>query len=223
MKAENSYTESYAQTYARLGFPLTRQDGIPAGKIAAAEKRLGIRLPDALRDYYLIAGRERVLNHIHNHLCAPEECEVLNGKLAFVEENQCVVVWGVAAGLRPLSDPAIYQGSVLDGEPGRWFLECRKCSTFLVFMLHLQASFGGGMKFTASAAVPNGLVNQLDAGWHFGGEVNGMRAYSRENQAVCFTNWKDLLTGTKSWRIFAGACREDGLQNIANELGLRWD
>jgi hypothetical protein len=55
-----NYPALYRRTFATLGFPLRAKDGYPARQIAAAEKRLGRRLPKALRDYYLVAGRERV-------------------------------------------------------------------------------------------------------------------------------------------------------------------
>ena len=222
MKAEN-FRDLYRRTYATLGFSLTSRDGLSFDKIAAAEKKLGIRLPAALRDYYLVAGRECSLNHAHNHLCAPEEWEKHGRKLVFMEENQCAVVWGVTASREPADDPAVYQGPMVDEEPSGWFLEDRKCSVFMVFMLHMQAAFGGGMPFTASGPAPQNLRATLDGGWSFGGEVNGMRSYSRNKQAVCFVKWQDFFATDKTWRVFAGTCDEDDLDAIATDLNVRWD
>src|SRR6266481_8167056 len=74
MRTRN-YQSLYRRTFATLGTKLTARDRTPPEKIAAAEKKLGLRLPRALRDYYLVAGRERFLNHAHNHLCAPRDWE----------------------------------------------------------------------------------------------------------------------------------------------------
>jgi len=222
MKARN-YQESYLRTFATLGTKLNKQDGCSSGKIAAAEKKLGLRLPIALRDYYFVAGRERSLNHAHNRLCALGDLEKHAGKLVFMEENQCVVVWGVAASSKAGDDPAVYQGPIVDGEPSGWFLEQRKLSVFLVFMLHMQAAFGGGMPCTASGPAHKNLVAKLDKDWHFSGEVNGMRAYSRDKQSVCFVKWQDFFAKGETWRVFAGACDKEGLQTIATGLGLQWD
>jgi hypothetical protein len=222
MKTKN-YQDLYRHAFGALGYPLGARDGISSAKVAAAEKKLGARLPAALRDYCLMAGRERVLNHAFNRLCMPSDWEVHSGKLVFMVENQCVVVWGVAASSRPANDPAVFQGPVVDGEVSGWFLEDRKCSAFLVFMLHLQAAYGGGMAFTASAPAPQSTLATLDRGWHFAGEVNGMRAYGRNGQAVCFVKWSDFLSKKKTWRVFAGASTKAGLAATATDLRLEWD
>ena len=222
MKVEN-FQDLYRDTFTRLGFPLKQTDGLPSDKIAGAEKRIGIRLPTALRDYYLVAGRERTLNHAYNRLLALDDLDLHRGKLVFMEENQWVVVWGTAASRKVVSDPAVYQGPIVEEEPSGWFLEQRKCSAFLVFMLHMQAAFGGGMPFTASASAGQGLVAKLDKDWRFGGEVNGMRTYSKQGKAICFVKWRDNLAKEKPWRVFAGASHKDALQTIALELTLRWD
>jgi len=139
-------------------------------------------------------------------------------------ENQCAVVWAVAASSKLVDDPAVYQGPMTDGEPSGWFLEQRKCSAFMVFMLHLQSAFGGGMACTASAPASKSLMKTLDTNWRFAGEVNGMRAYSRDGQGVCFAKWQDFLAeGKETWRVFAGACAKDGLEAIATDLDLHWD
>ena len=211
------YGDLYRQTFARLGVELTSKDGFPLDQIAAREKKLGLRLPTALRAYYLVAGRERSLNTAHNRLIPLKDLEAHAGKLVFMEENQWVVVWGVAASSKSAVDPAVYQGPIQDGEPSGWFLEHRKLSAFLVFMLHLQAAFGGGMPCGSSAPAPETLTAVLDKGWLFAGEVNGMRVYSRDKQAVCFLKWGD------TWRLFASACQKGGLESIAADLGVQWD
>jgi hypothetical protein len=57
---ENLQSE-YLSLFARLGFPLSKCDGISEAQISKSEAKLGLRLPNALRDYYLVAGRERIL------------------------------------------------------------------------------------------------------------------------------------------------------------------
>ena len=60
------YSTRYQQVIEALARPLTFQDGVPEAEIAAGEQRLGFRLPSALREYYLIAGRFDQLNCAHN-------------------------------------------------------------------------------------------------------------------------------------------------------------
>ncbi|MDB6112835.1 MAG: hypothetical protein JWR69_4585 [Pedosphaera sp.] len=222
MKTRN-YQNLYRRTYATLGINLRAQHGFSAAEIAAAEKKLGLKLPTALRDYYLVAGRESSLNHARNRFYALAKLETHSGKLVFMEENQWVVIWGITASSKPEDDPAVYQGPIVNGEPSGWYLEERKISVFLVFMLHLQAAYGGGMACTASGPARKNLVAALDKGWHFGGEVNGMRTYSKDKKAVCFLKWQDSPADEGTWRVFAGACEKEGLEAIATELNLKWD
>ena len=222
MQTDN-FQKFYRSTYARLGFPLRAKDGLALKSIRAAERNIGVKLPKALTDYYLVAGRERTLNNAFNFLRHPSEWEVHSKRLIFMEENQCAVVWGIKGGSVPGNDPAVYQSQIVDGEPRAWHTEQIKCSNFLVFALHLQSAYGGGMPLAASATAKQSLAVTLNKHWHFGGEVGGMRAYSRENQAVCFSKWRGFFDEDATWRVFAGAQTKDGLDSIARDLGLQWE
>jgi hypothetical protein len=61
----------------------------------------------------------------------------------FLEENQCVVFWGVEVGTVPEDDPPVYQAEYVRGRPTEWYLEHKRCSEFLIVMLHLQAVWAG--------------------------------------------------------------------------------
>lgn len=218
-----NFQEQYWSLFARLGYPLKARDGLSETLLTKAEAKLGIRLPQALRDYYLVAGRERTLNHSFDQLRAPSEWETHDGKLVFLEENQSVVVWGVTATPRAGHDPKVFQAPRAGGDLDRWYPEHDHCSEFLRFMVHLQAAYGGGMPCTASASVPPKALILLKQTWSFGGEVNKMRAYSREQQVVCVTPWQGLGEKRKSLRAFAGALTKEGLESIAVDLKLKWD
>jgi len=68
-----SYSTSYQEVIEALTRPLTLEDGVPEPEITAAGHRLGVRLPGALREYYLIAGRFEQLNGAHNRLLTPHD------------------------------------------------------------------------------------------------------------------------------------------------------
>lgn len=220
---KTNFQNEYSSLFAKLGFPLGKHDGIPAAELADAETRLRIRLPQALMDYYLVAGKEKVLNHSFNRLCPPDDWEVHSGDLVFFEENQTVVVWGVPVSNETEENPIVYQCPLVRGDPDKWYSEEVRCSDFLKFMIHLQAAYGGGMPFTASARIVDDLSAKLKSSWWFGGEVGGMQAYSTENRVVCLTKWRDLFTDTKGWRLFGGAKTKDELTAIAAELGIGWE
>jgi len=217
------FQDEYRSLFAKLGFPLSAKDGIPTAQLTKAENKLGVSLPHALRDYYLVAGKEKVLNHSFNRLCPPNDWEIHSGKLIFFEENQTVVVWGVPVLDKISHDPMIYQCPMADGELGKWYSEQSRCSDFLKFMIHLQAAYGGGMPMTGSASVPDDLSKRLNNNWHFAGEVNGMRAYAIQACAICITQWQGFGSSKKTWRVFGGAKNQDALNAVAAELHISWE
>ncbi len=215
--------DEYSRLFAKLGLPLSKRDGIPATNLVKAESKLGICLPRALRDYYLVAGRERILNHSFNRLRSPNEWEIHSGKLIFMQESQTVVVWGVPISKSPAQNPMVFQCPLVDGELDKWYSERTRCSDFIKFMLHLQAAYGGGMPCAASAPAADDLSTKLRSEWAFGGEVNGMRVFSTPRRVVCITKWQDFGTDKKTWRVFAGAMTQEDLTSIGTELEISWD
>lgn len=131
-----------------------------------------------------------------------------------MEENQAVVVWGVALG-SDVIDPAVDQG--VNSDQVYWYREHDHCSEFLKSMLCWQGAFGGAMRNTATAKVPKNLTRKLTGNWRFVGEVNQMHAYCRPGDALCFVKWDD------SWRIFVGSTTKSGLQQVASDLQISWD
>ena len=221
MKA--NFQSDYSSLFAKLGFPLGKHDGIPAAQLAKAEKDIAICLPQALRDYYLIAGNEKILNHSFNRLCPPGDWEVHSGKLIFLEENQTVVVWGVSVAKRPAQDPLVFQCPLVRGELNKWYSEEARCSDFLKFIIHLQAAYGGGMPFTAAAAITEDIIVKLRSTWSFGGDVGAMQAYSMQNRVVCLMKCRVCPGAEEAWRLFGGAKTKEELTAVAGQLGINWD
>ncbi|NED52573.1 SMI1/KNR4 family protein, partial [Micromonospora aurantiaca] len=65
-------------------------DGTPETELAAAEKKLGVRLPAAVREAYMLFGRREDLHSNMQHLLAPADFYVDDREeaLVFREENQ---------------------------------------------------------------------------------------------------------------------------------------
>jgi hypothetical protein len=109
MTAPNDQTpwDDYAARVAELYRPLAPGDGYEESEVAAAEARLGFRLPPALRKLYLRAGRRDDIHRAKNHLIAPEELSVEQGALVVYEENQNLVLWGVRVSDLGRDDPPV--------------------------------------------------------------------------------------------------------------------
>jgi hypothetical protein len=93
--------------------------------------RVGLVIPAALRDYYSLAGRHWI-NENHNRLRPIAGLEWMDDKLIFMEENQCVALWGIRRSDLRRSDPLVWQG--VNGDPIEWFAEDYRLSQFLMAM-----------------------------------------------------------------------------------------
>src|SRR5215469_1109331 len=70
-------------------------DGYDEATLQMAETRLGVRLPRALRQFYLAWGRRSDLTKKQQPLLSPDELEFRGDVLFFWDENQSVVLWGI--------------------------------------------------------------------------------------------------------------------------------
>jgi len=213
-----SFAEHYRGIFKNFGYPLTTRSGVAPPVLDAAEKRLGVRLPTALREYYLVAGAERRFNTCFQRLLPPSKLWIDGRRLVFMEENQSVVFWGIASKASNQVDPTVFQG--INDEPIAWYVENRKCSIFLSVILHYQA-VNGGLRHCARADAPEKSDYRFKRqGWTYYGEDNGLKAYSRPNQVVCLMSPGDVPLPTGS--VLAGGKTRKALEAIGTEIGLEF-
>lgn len=213
----HSFTRVFRGIFERFGYPLTARHAVAQPTLAVAEQRLGIRIPRVLRDYYLIAGRERRFGASLNRLLAPRDWEIDKNYLIFMDENQAVVRWGVSLRSHNVEDPPVRQG--VNGDIISWYPEHRRCSKFLAVMLQYNA-VNGGFPYCALTNVSSHAGYDFKKhGWTFYGEVNSLRAYGRQNQALCLLPPGDLPFMDK-WSVLTGGKTKSDLRQIADEVGL---
>lgn len=133
------YAEALAPLIQR---PIGRYDGLASATIEAAERELGLKIPAALREYYLAAGR-LPLNKEHNRLRDPAELSLLEGKLVFMEENQVVVFWGTDERACDQDDPEVFQAN--NEVPIVWYSEQISLSDFIIKMWRWQYGLDPGL------------------------------------------------------------------------------
>ncbi|MFF2075846.1 SMI1/KNR4 family protein [Kitasatospora sp. NPDC058162] len=106
---------------AHWGEPLGSQDGFTGAELDAAEQRLGLRLPVALREAYRLFGRRADLTSCQDVLLTPDELYVLDGALVYRAENQGCAHWGVLLDdLAQEDPPTVGRPDLADKSQERW-------------------------------------------------------------------------------------------------------
>lgn len=112
--------------------PLAPGDGYSEDVLRAAGERLGVRLPEALLEAYLLFGRREDLTARQDPLVSPDCLRVdhAGAVIMFRSENQSCAQWGVTA-TDPWNagDPPVYVRRQPDNRPrepfaGRMSLAC---------------------------------------------------------------------------------------------------
>jgi hypothetical protein len=125
-----------------IGRKLTVADGLKGSQVVSAERRLNLKLPLALREYYEVAGKLSI-NTDHNKLYSPPDLLVREGKLLFMEENQAVVFWGMDLKELGQLDPEVFQAANVDELV--WYSEERKFSDWIIKVLEWQSGLDPGI------------------------------------------------------------------------------
>jgi cell wall assembly regulator SMI1 len=103
--------------------PISDGDGVSDEELAAAEARLGVRLPVAVREAYRLFGRRTDLTSVNGELWRPDELDYDRDSsvLIFRAAHQRVAYFGVSVADPALEDPptVMYQ-TLLDKTQEAW-------------------------------------------------------------------------------------------------------
>jgi hypothetical protein len=143
---------NYLQKIRRLyALSETASFGFAETEIIALEKRLNIILPSALREYYLILGKNQQVNDSFNRLLKPtgEIDFSADRHLIFYEENQCVVYWGIKELDLLQQNPPVYGNYDPINLTENWFADSSTTEDFLLSMAFWNGVLGG-LNFNAN-------------------------------------------------------------------------
>ncbi|MFF4398755.1 SMI1/KNR4 family protein [Streptomyces sp. NPDC001480] len=115
-----SFVQGFAAHWAGA---LESGDGWTRADLDAAEERLGLRLPVAMREAYLLFGRRKELTSNHDVLLSPAELYVDDAEeaLVFRHENQGAASWGILLDSLQDDDPAVFvRLDLADKSAERW-------------------------------------------------------------------------------------------------------
>ncbi len=122
--------------------------GVDMAQLDAAQRRLGLRLPPAVREWFERFGALADVWSLQDQLLAPDEFFVKNDVLALCVENQGVVEWGVRVSDLALDDPPVVVSDP-SGAKG-WLVEADTTSRFALMSAATNAKWSDGVGFRAN-------------------------------------------------------------------------
>ncbi|MFD1932059.1 hypothetical protein ACFSKW_11300 [Nonomuraea mangrovi] len=181
------FIRRFAESWSR---PLSKDDGFSEAEIDAAEKRLGLQLPVALREAYVLFGKRDDLCHWHNRLQRPDELEVFGeaGLLYHAENQGC---WGRYIRLTDLhlADPPTREScDCLRVEHQSGVPYAERLSAALVAMV-LSEAFAGPREQAAYGELLTQDISEVD------------RLFTRMDLPVLGTDCTEAPRGEGRWYI----------------------
>ena len=175
------YRSSFEAVYGR---PPARADGIGERELVAAENRLGGRLPEALRAFYLTVGASPRVTSAHNELTAPAGLEVEEGSVRFCDGHQSVCDWWVR--LDSGDDPHV------EHRMNGCNYDAGACSAFLRYFLNMQALMGG-LNHGGSRDEDDAVLGTVRAEWEHVCEQEGLAIWQKNGMLIGFPEGSGLL------------------------------
>ena len=213
----DDFWSRYNEIVNALVCPLLPEDGETQEAVAAAEKRLGVRLPGLLRDYYLRTGNRGDLNGSHDRLIELSHLSVDLEQLVFYEENQGVCSWSIALADLASDDPPVGVGLDLEGHTDlTWEDFSAALSEFLITKLLWQCA-NGGMTYGGVAKVGRDPTVSAPA-WRRHADTGqaGLIALWREGQLV-------VVYGPPEWYLHGGGRTATDFCALEVEFAISWD
>lgn len=191
--------------------------GFSDDEISAAEARLGVDLPEALRDYYSVAGKYYEMMDSDFDLLTLEELRIHSGYLVFCEENQGLAEWGIRLDELTSANPAVV-GRATDDD--QWFTESSKLSAFLINVGCWQAIMSLGEK--ARCELPEKELSGVEKLFEPIGDDH-LRLGGNQASFVDRTN---SILATYLYvpeMIYVGTPDEDAIEELETRSGLDFD
>jgi hypothetical protein len=143
-----------------FALPAEASWGIPGSVLDAAEHRLRVRLPTALREWYERYGRLDGVWSLQDRLMAPEALRVERGLLGFCVENQGVVSWGIRSSDLAADDPPVVLHQ--DDRRAELFEEADSTSTFALLFAAMNAKWSDAVKYHANGELTEGALAAIE-------------------------------------------------------------
>ncbi|WP_146118949.1 hypothetical protein [Blastopirellula marina] len=189
----------------------------PIEVLEAAEARLGIELPAALRSYYQLTAHSDLANRAHNRLLAPDRLEIRDGAFLFYVENQGVTFWGVLAEHLDLLDPPVH--AAFNEDALEWEEDDESLSRFLLKMAYWQ-TVNGGLPNIGLGTASHATRQQVEDRWPLLFRDDGYRLsfFGGDGAVVCLFDQEE-----GSGEIQVATQSAEQLKELGQMLLVDWD
>jgi hypothetical protein len=190
------------------------QYGCSREEIKSTENRLGILLPEPLKEYYAIAGKHSELMDKDYHVTPLEKLAIKDNCLVFCEENQGLAEWGVKVNSLDKLDLKIV---------GRWE-GVKNWSTYAICARAYFANLACWQAIMSQPEVARCEMSKKELKkieTYF--EPLGVFELQRGNGSISFIDRSNGILATYSHiteELYVGTPREDGLEAFEERTGL---
>ncbi|HWE97228.1 MAG TPA: hypothetical protein VG269_24930 [Tepidisphaeraceae bacterium] len=128
-------------------------DGYTEQSICAAEERLKLTLPTALREWYALAGKRTNVWSCQDRFLPPDKLRAEDNRLVIYVENQGVVKWAIQLQDLADDDPPVFVTDPQDSAD--WIEESPAVSAFALSQMLLGAKFSESTTYSANGQATN--------------------------------------------------------------------
>lgn len=194
------------------------EDGVSDAELEVAEARLGIRLPEAVREWYLMAGKRTDLINVQDHILSPNVLRIEEGSfLVFCLENQNVVQYGISLSTISLADPPVLVTA------GNFATDAKEAGSFSRIILNMLA--WATMMFRPSkyrvTTIPNNIaINLIEENFEFLGFDRGLP----ENETKFYCNEDGIVWLAEDWIDFSASnsASFEKVMKLFADTNLQW-
>lgn len=193
-----------------LGRKLEPTDGYALEEIQQAEESLGLKLPDALKDFYHYIGKTVMLTSSFERFLPLNELQKDTDKIIFLEENQAVCWWS--------TDTLNNEIWVMCDE--NWEKESINLTDFIQMLMFYNCA-QGGFEFGGIVDKSNyeTILKAIETTWNKVVQYNGLIIYAYQDNLIWFFYEGDNYTPTTDG-VFLSCRTHEGFNAINNHLGF---
>lgn len=215
---------NYIQKIKRLyNLPENENFGFSENQILDLEKKLNVKLPSTLKEYYLELGTEENLNYCFNRLLKLENEIGFSDDdvLVIYEENQAVAIWGIKRKDLNQENPPVYGNYDTVGKSS-WILEYQTTEAFFLAMAIYNGTFGA-LKYNGNyfGEVDSEMVNRIESNWALIPEISWdkQKNYTNDYFEVISLSFDEDKNCTA---VFIGSSDQERFDAILDLVDIDW-